>query len=40
MIDNLKAIAINPNYVDAYYNRGLLYHEQGKPNLALNDLTA
>ena len=33
-----QTIKINPNHVDAYYNRGVAYYEQGKPELAKTDL--
>jgi tetratricopeptide (TPR) repeat protein len=33
----LKALNINPRLALAYSNRGLLYGEQGKPDLALSD---
>ncbi|MFN9671547.1 MAG: tetratricopeptide repeat protein, partial [Microcystis sp.] len=32
-----KAINIDPRYAEAYLNRGFLYDEQGKPDLALSD---
>jgi Flp pilus assembly protein TadD len=37
LADLNKAIAIDPNDAKAYYNRGVLYHEQGKLELALVD---
>lgn len=33
-----KAISLNPNYVDAYNNRGLAYAEQGNYAQAISDL--
>ena len=30
-------IVLNPNFADAYSNRGNLYADQGKPDLALAD---
>ncbi|MFM6519159.1 MAG: tetratricopeptide repeat protein, partial [Microcystis panniformis] len=35
--DYSKAIEINPNLAQAYYNRGLLYYNQQKYDLALSD---
>ena len=36
--DLTRAISINPNYAEAYYNRGVLYVNQGKLDSAEADL--
>ena len=36
--DYTKAIELNPNYTDAYYNRSLVYNYKGDLDRALNDL--
>ena len=35
--DYTKALAINPNNKDAYFNRSQTYHKMNKPNEALDD---
>jgi tetratricopeptide (TPR) repeat protein len=35
-----QAIKINPNYVNAYYNRGNMYLTKGDNNKAISDLEA
>ena len=39
MADLTQAIRLNPNYADAYYNRGNVYRNQEKWDLAVADLT-
>jgi len=34
------ALALDPNYTDAYYQRGFAYYVSGDPNTAYNDYTA
>ena len=34
-----KAIELNPNYVEAYNNRGVAYDKQGEFDRAIEDLT-
>ncbi|MEK7842545.1 MAG: tetratricopeptide repeat protein [Deltaproteobacteria bacterium] len=35
-----NAIALNPNYGDAYYNRGLAYYDKGQYDIAIEDYTS
>ena len=35
--DYSRAIRINPDYANAYYNRGVVYYDLGKDQLALDD---
>ncbi|CEJ44475.1 TPR repeat-containing protein [Umezakia ovalisporum] len=37
--DYTQAIKLNPNYADAYYNRGIFYYSQGEWDLAVADFT-
>ena len=37
--DYIKAMQLNPDYVDAYYNRGNIYGEQGDFDSAIADYT-
>ncbi len=37
MADYNQAIELNPSFVQAYLNRGILYDDQGKGDLALAD---
>ena len=34
-----KAIELNARYAEAYYNRGLVYHNLGQPSKAISDYT-
>ena len=37
LADYSRAIRLDPQYVSAYFNRGLIYYEQGQPQRALAD---
>jgi tetratricopeptide (TPR) repeat protein len=37
MADYNEAIRRNPSYMLAYYNRGIVFSEKGKPEDAIND---
>lgn len=39
IVDLNKAIEINPKFVDAYYNRGIIYYDQHKYDFAIADYT-
>ena len=34
-----KAILLNPNYIFAYYNRGVIYSHKGEYDCAIEDYT-
>ena len=38
MADYTKAIEVNPQYAEAYYNRAIMYGQQGMETLACADL--